>query len=52
MHTKIDKGPGPKNTDEINMWFQSIFKEFSFYIIVGYCFWRLLSICTTFSKYI
>ena len=35
-----------------NMLFQSILKEFSFYIIVGYCFWRLLSICTTFSKYI
>ena len=24
-----------------NMLFQSILKEFSFYIIVGYCFWRL-----------
>ena len=39
MHSKIDKGP--KNTDHVIMLFQSILKEFSFYIIVGYCFWKL-----------
>ena len=39
MHSKIDKGP--KNTEHRIMLFQSILKEFSFYIIVWYCFWKL-----------
>ena len=34
MHSKIDEGQ--KNTP--NVLFQSILKEFTFYIIVGYCF--------------
>ena len=44
MHSKIDKGP--KNTDQKspNMLFQFIFEEFSFYIIVEYCFLRLFQI--------